>query len=83
MEALSLSDTDDVNEIDVVSQFWNSYHHIYEKDPRKFSSRSSRQKRTRKPKNENKDTKDSDSESQDLLKSTQDLRLLMDLQMLL
>ena len=79
LEALALSDTDDINEDDVVAQFWNSYHHIFEKDLRKFPSRSSRQKRTRKPKIENKETKDSDSESQDLLKSTEDLRLSMDL----
>ena len=70
---------EDINEDDVVAQFWNSYHHIFEKDLRKFPSRSSRQKRTRKPKIENKETKDSDSESQDLLKSTEDLRLSMDL----
>ena len=79
LEALALSDTDDINEDDVVAQFWNSYHHIFEKDLTKFPSRSSRQKRTRKPKIENKETKDSDSESQDLLKSTEDLRLSMDL----
>ena len=73
MEALSLSDTDDVNEDDVVAQFWNSYHHIFEKDLRKFPSRSSRRAIKRRPKSvtekiENKETKNSDSESQDLLK---------------
>ena len=83
LQALVYYANDEINENiyedDVVSQFWNSYHHIYAKDLRKFRSRSSRQKRTRKPTNENKETKDSDSESQDLLKSTEDLRLSMDL----
>ena len=79
----ALTEVTDINEADIVAQFWNSYHQIFEKDLRKFPSRSSRQKRTRKPKIENKETKDSDSESQDLLKSTEDLRLSMDLQKML